>query len=113
MALLKLQELFGVNVVETLTTITIQKSDLLGLTALSMNTADSLLAGIINTVHQRYEGELTDQNGALVVDEKNVPITYDNHSYYTTTWVQFWGFLFPPGKVNFCFLISELSLYAN
>ncbi|MEH1906647.1 hypothetical protein [Nostoc sp.] len=113
MALLKLQELFGASVVETLATVTIQKADLLGLTALPVNTADSLLAAIINTVNQRYEGELTDQNGAFVVDEKSIPITYDNHLYYTTTWVQFWGFLFPPEKVNFCFLISEISPYAD
>jgi len=113
MALLKLQELFGVNVLETSTTIIVQKADLLGLTPLLVNTADSLIAGVINTAHQRFEGELIDENGLFVVDEKKIPITYDNHLYYTNTWVQFWVFLFPSEKVNFCFLVSELNVYAD
>ncbi|MEH2138683.1 hypothetical protein [Nostoc sp.] len=113
MALLNIQQVFGANVVETPTTITIQKSDLLGLTPISSNTADSLLAGIINTVLQQYEGQLTDENNLVVTDPSGIPITYDNHLFYNSTWVQFWGYLFPKGKLNSCFLYSQVKPYAN
>ncbi|MEH2371949.1 hypothetical protein [Nostoc sp.] len=113
MALLTIQELFGANVVETSTTITIYKANLLGLTPLLNNTADSLFAGIINTVHQQYEGQLTDENGLTVTDQNNIPVTYDNHLFYSSTWVQFWGYLFPKGKLNSCFLFSQVKPYEN
>ncbi|OYD96081.1 hypothetical protein CDG79_40420, partial [Nostoc sp. 'Peltigera membranacea cyanobiont' 232] len=106
MTLLKLAQVFGVNVVETSTTVTITKADLIGLTPNSSNTADSILAGIVNTAHQQYEGQLTDENGLSVIDENNIPITYDNHLYYSSTWVQFWGYLLSKNWINFCFLYS-------
>lgn len=113
MTLLTIQQLLGVNVVETSTTITICKTDLLGLTPLLNNTADSLFAGIINTVHQQYEGQVTDENGLTVTDQNGLALTYDNHLYYSSAWVQFWGYLFPQGYLNSCFIYSQISPYAD
>ncbi len=113
MANLTLAQCFGENVVETSTTITILKSDLLGLIPSANNTADSIFAAIINTVHQQYEGELIDQNGVAITDQNGCALTYDNHLYFTSTWVQFWGYLFPKGYLNSCFLFSQVKAYED
>jgi len=113
LANLTLAQCFGANVVETSTTITILKSDLLGLTPSGNNTADSIFAGIINNTHQQFEGNLTDQNGNNITDQNSTVVTYDNHLYYTSTWLQFWGYLFPKGGLNSCFLYSQITPYAS
>ncbi|MEH2031248.1 MAG: hypothetical protein V7K67_16560 [Nostoc sp.] len=113
MSQLSFGQVFGVNVVETSTTITITKADLLGLTPLANNTADSILAGIVNTVHQQFEGNLTDPSGNNITDQNGVILTYDNHLYYSTTWVQFGGYYFPRNLLNTCFLYSQIEPYEN
>ncbi|MEH1779837.1 MAG: hypothetical protein V7L26_12115 [Nostoc sp.] len=105
---LTLAQCFGANVVETSTTITILKSDLFGLMLSANNTANSILAGIINTAHQQFEGDLTDQNGISVTDQNSANVAYDNHLYYSSTWVQFWGYLLPKGKIKSVFIISGI-----
>ncbi len=102
---------FGVNVVETSSTITLLKSDLLGLIPQNTNTADSIFAAIINNTWQQYEGNLTDENGVNIADQNGAIVTYDNHLYYSNTWIQFWGYLFPKAKLNSVFLISEIQPY--
>jgi len=113
MALLTVQQTFGNSVSETASTITFLKSELLGLTPQANNTADSILAGIINTAHQAFEGTVTDQNGVNLIDQNGIPITYDNHLYYSATWLQFWGYLLPAGRIDSVFIISSVQPYAN
>ncbi|MHC5825574.1 MAG: hypothetical protein ACYT04_59415 [Nostoc sp.] len=110
---LTLQQVFGSSATQNATTVTFLKSELLGLTPQVINTADSILAGIVNNAWQYFEGNLTDQNGIIISDESGNPVTYDNHYYYTVTWLQFWGYLLPLGKVNIVFLLSELSPYGH
>jgi len=110
---LTLAQCFGANVVETSTTITILKSDLLGLMPSASNTADSIFAAIINTVHQPFEGGVTDQNGANLTDQNGINVTYDNHLYYTSAWVQFGGYYFPRNLLNTCFIYSQITPYEN
>ncbi|MEH1829529.1 MAG: hypothetical protein V7L22_30035 [Nostoc sp.] len=115
MTLLTLRQVFGANVVETSTTITIFKSDLLGLTPATSNTADSIFAAIINTAHEVFEGNLTDENALNVIDENSITITYDNHLYYSNTWVLFWGYLLPSNshRLNTVFIFSEIEPYED
>jgi len=109
--LLTLQNVFGTNATQNATTVSFLKSDLLGLTVVANNDASSLLAAIVNTAHQNYEGNLTDQNGNSITDQNGNSITYDNRYYYTGTWLIFWGYLLPSGKLNSVFLASVLTPY--
>ncbi|MHC5720746.1 MAG: hypothetical protein ACYTX0_54195, partial [Nostoc sp.] len=104
MTTLTLQQVFGSSATQNATTVTFLKSELLGLIPQVDNTADSILAAIINNTWQYFEGNLTDENGVVVSDESGNPVTYDNHYYYTLTWLQFWGYLLSPDKVNIVFL---------
>ncbi|MEH1783264.1 MAG: hypothetical protein V7L26_30075 [Nostoc sp.] len=113
MALLTLQQVFGSNATQNATTVTFLKGDLQGLTPQTVNTADSIFAGIVNNVWQQFEGSLTDQNGITVTDQGGTSVTYDNHLYYDTTKVQFWGYSFPSGEINSVFIISEIVPYEN
>ncbi|MEH1787541.1 MAG: hypothetical protein V7L23_18690 [Nostoc sp.] len=113
MGLLTLQQVFGSNATQNATTITFLKSDLQGLTPQTVNTADSIFAGIVNNTWQQFEGVLSDQNGATVTDQNGLPVTYDNHLYYSTTWVQFGGYYFPRNLLNICFLYSQVQQYAG
>ncbi|MEH1786363.1 MAG: hypothetical protein V7L23_12450 [Nostoc sp.] len=113
MGLLTLQQVFGGNATQDATTITFLKSDLLGLTPQTVNTADSILAAIINTTHQQFEGNLTDPSGSNITDQNGVIVTYDNHLYYSATWVQFSGYYFPRNSLNCCFIYSQVQPYAD
>lgn len=112
MSLLTLQQVFGSSATQSSTAITFLKSELQGLTPQSVNTADSILAGIINNVWQNFEGRLTDQNGLPVTDQNGLSATYDNHLYYDITRLQFAGYYFPRNLLNYCFLYSQIQSYA-
>lgn len=111
MASLTLEQVFGVGSAQDATYLTIQKDSLIGLVPFAENTPDSILAAIVNTAWQIFEGVLTDENGIAVTDENGVPVTYDNHLYYGSGWVMFWGYTLPPGKINSIFLFSILEPY--
>lgn len=113
MALLTLQQVFGSNATQNATTVTFLKSELQGLTPQTVNTADSIFAGITNNVWQQFEGNLTDQNGIVVTDQSGISLTYDNHLYYSSTWVQFNGYYFPRNSLNCCFIYSQVQPYAG
>ncbi|MEH1790321.1 MAG: hypothetical protein V7L23_33350 [Nostoc sp.] len=113
MTLLTFQQVFGSNATQNTTTITFLKSDLLGLISQTTNTADSIFAGIINNTHQQFEGNLTDPSGNNIADQNGAIVTYDNHLYYSSTWVQFGGYYFPRNLLNTCFLYSQVQPYAG
>lgn len=68
---LTLQQVFGVNVIQNDTTLTINKSDLPLLTPSINNRAEQLIAAILLHFYFQYEGVLIDENGDFIVDENN------------------------------------------
>jgi hypothetical protein len=84
MQTLTLQELFGVNAVQTADELIIKKSDLsaVGLTATASNGAEQLLVAILLQALSVFQGYLTDENGNIIAEENNIPIGYDNRQLY-------------------------------
>lgn len=84
MQTLTLQELFGVNAVQTADELIIKKSDLsaVGLTAAANNGAEQLLIAILLQALSNFQGYLTDESGNLLSDEIGNIIGYDNREMY-------------------------------
>jgi hypothetical protein len=84
MQTLTLQELFGVNAVQTADELIIKKSDLsaVGLTATANNGAEQLLVAILLQALSIFQGYLTDESGNIISDENNAQIGYDNRQLY-------------------------------
>ncbi|MEH2066985.1 MAG: hypothetical protein V7K47_02235 [Nostoc sp.] len=81
---LTLQELFGVNAVQTADELIIKKSDLsaVGLTATANNRAEQLFVAILLQALSNFQGYFIDENGNILADENNAPIGYDNRQLY-------------------------------
>nr|WP_322709897.1 hypothetical protein [Nostoc sp. ChiSLP03a]MDZ8211042.1 hypothetical protein [Nostoc sp. ChiSLP03a] len=81
---LTLQQLFGVNAVQTTDELIIKKSDLsaVGLTATANNRAEQLLVAILLQALSNFQGYLIDENGNSITDENNARIGYDNRQLY-------------------------------
>ncbi|MCF2146460.1 hypothetical protein IQ276_008350 [Desmonostoc muscorum LEGE 12446] len=92
MQTLTLQDLFGVNAVQTATELVIKKADLVavGLTPTATNHAEQLLVAIVLKALENFQGKLTDQNGNLVTDQNNTPITYDNRNLWEVLEIYQW-----------------------
>jgi hypothetical protein len=73
-----LSQLFGGGATQTSATLTISKADLIGLTASSSNTAESLLVAILLTALANFQGLITDENGVPITNENEVNISFDN-----------------------------------
>jgi hypothetical protein len=81
-----LQEIFGGNASQTVTTLTISKVDLtaVGLTPTADNTAESLLAAIILNLLKELEGEvfdIVDSNGRKIIYSSG-DVFEDLHCFY-------------------------------
>ena len=112
MAVLTLEQIFGVGAVQDANTITIQKTGLTHLVSSVENSGSSIFAAIVNTAWMYFEGVVTDENFQAVTDETGQSIFYDNHLYYSDFWVQFYSYFLPTGKLDFCFLVSFISSYS-
>ncbi|HEY9701239.1 MAG TPA: hypothetical protein V6C58_02280 [Allocoleopsis sp.] len=73
---------FGDNFYQDNEKIVIRKSDLLGLTPLPNNTAESLLIALVLKFRGMFEGVLLDDNNDQLTDEDNSPITYNQAILY-------------------------------
>ncbi|MBD2516867.1 hypothetical protein H6G93_17950 [Nostoc sp. FACHB-973] len=84
MQTLTLQDLFGVNAVQTATELVIKKTDLVavGLTPQTDNRAEQLLVAILLKALSAFQGYLTDESGNLLSDESGNIIGYDNRGLY-------------------------------
>ncbi|MBL1199899.1 MAG: hypothetical protein FWK04_12625 [Nostoc sp. GBBB01] len=84
MQVLTLQDLFGVNAVQTADELIIKKSDLsaVGLTPTANNRTEQLLVAILLKALSNFQGYLTDENGNILADENNASIGYDNRQLY-------------------------------
>jgi hypothetical protein len=102
MQTLTLQELFGVNAMQTATELVIKKSDLVavGLTPTANNRAEQLLVAITLQALSKFEGHLLDENGNIITDENNNPITYDNKNLWELLEIFKWGTYIPEGYTD-------------
>lgn len=108
---LTLTQLFGEGANQTLTTLTIEKSSLYGLTASSSNRAEQLLAAIINTAVQAFSGYLEDNNGVFITSETGGKLDYKN--IYSTLNLFWWESYFQKQKIISSAIIQFLGLYAD
>lgn len=86
---LTIQDLFGAGASQNAQFLFIQKADLLGLTVSTNNRAEQLLAGVVLTASQQFEGLLSDEMGDTVIDESGNTISYNNselYDFYLTFW---------------------------
>jgi len=87
---LTLAQVFGANATQDATTLTIQKADLLGLTAAADNRGEQLLVGMLLQLHQHFEGVLTDQEGNSIIDQRAITVNFDNRVLYEKLDLWFW-----------------------
>lgn len=106
---LALAQIFGVGASQDSTTITIQKSALLGLVPSANNRAEEILAAIIKTADQQFEGWLTDPSGNAILSPNNLSVDYDNSILYDVLGIQQWETLMFNNKVRHTFLIFSYS----
>ncbi|MEH2309337.1 hypothetical protein [Nostoc sp.] len=99
MQALTLQELFGVNAVQTADELIIKKSDLsaIGLTPTTNNRAEQLAVAILLQALSNFQGYLTDDNGNVITDENNFAIEYDNRNLWELLEIFQWGLHIPDG----------------
>ncbi|MEH2456539.1 hypothetical protein [Nostoc sp.] len=111
---LTLAQIFGEGASQTATTVTIQKSALLGLVPSANNRAEEILAAIMQTVDQQFEGWLIDPDGNAVLSPENLSIDYDNSALYQLMGVQKWQTQILNNKtIRYNFLIFSYSPYAD
>ncbi|MEH2302867.1 MAG: hypothetical protein V7K88_28795 [Nostoc sp.] len=106
-------QIFGEGATQDATTVTIQKSALIGLVPNVNNRAKEILAAIIKTVDQQFEGWLTDPAGNAVLSPGNLTIDYDNSGLYQLMGVEQWEVQVLVGKIRHNFLVFSYSPYAD
>ncbi|QSJ18749.1 hypothetical protein JYQ62_08310 [Nostoc sp. UHCC 0702] len=79
---LSLTQIFGEGAFQDENILVIQKSSLLRLTPSPNNTAASLMAAIVITALDNFQGIITDENNQPITNENNQPITFDNSEVF-------------------------------
>ncbi|OUL28784.1 hypothetical protein [Nostoc sp. 106C] len=110
---LTLAQVFGTGASQTATTVTIQKSGLVGLTPNANNRAEEIFAAIIKTATQNFEGYLTDPSGNAVLSPNQMSVDYDNSVLYDVAGLHQWQTAIFNNKCRFTFLLDSYSTYAN
>jgi hypothetical protein len=108
---LTLSQLFGEGVTQTIDFLIIKKADLRGLTIENNNRSEQLLAAIVNSAIQPFEGYLEDENGVAITSETGEPIDYKN-AYDLIDF--FWWAPYPEkGKIVSSAILQILETYAD
>ena len=110
---LTLAQIFGEGASQTSTTVTIQKSALQGLVPSANNQAEAILAAIIKTAVQQFEGWLIDPSGNVVLSPDNLSIDYDNSALYDLITIKQWRIQVLNKKIRHNFLILTYLPYAD
>ena len=110
---LTIEQLFGVGVTQTSDSLIIQKSALLGLDSSSFNTAESLLAAMIFTASQVFQGVVTCPDGSTLTDPQGNAITFDNSNLYELLNMFQWDRAYIDSKIRDTFVIQTFELYAG
>lgn len=83
MEALTLAQLFGVNAVQDDQYLIINKNDLPLLTPDTNNSAESLLVAVTLKALANIQGFLETENGEILTDENDNPLTFNNQDYYS------------------------------
>lgn len=108
-----LQNVFGANASQDLNYLHIDKTQLLTLVTSADNSAGSLLAAIIATAQQTYEGLIVDSSGYVLADSSGYALGYDSSDSFTDLSVNFFDWYLPTGEIDWCFLINFKKAYVN
>jgi hypothetical protein len=102
MQTLTLQELFGVNAVQTVGELIIKKSDLsaVGMSPTANNRTQQLLVAILLKALENFQGLITDENNIPITDENNYPIEYENQNLWELLEIFRWGPYIPEGMTD-------------
>lgn len=100
---LTLAQLFGEGATETTASLIVQKSSLIGLTPLTSNRAEQLLAAIALTASRNFIGVLEDDSYNLIVDESGLSIDFDNSELYDDLVMERWKTLVVEEKIKHTF----------
>jgi hypothetical protein len=115
MEYLSLEKIFGVGASQNTDSLTIQKSSLLSLTPTANNGVESLLAAVLITALQNFQGVITDENNQPITDENNQPITFDNSEVFELlkmiAWKPFQVFRNQQPYINHQIIISNYVQY--
>ena len=111
MQILTLQELFGVNALQTANELIIKKSDLsaVGLTATASDRAEQLVIAILLKALENFQGNLTEENSNIITDENNTPIGYDNRESFEFLQMFLWD-AYAKTRNNQVFLTETIIL---
>jgi hypothetical protein len=108
---LTIKQLFGEGATQTIDVLIIKKADLRGLTIFDNNRAEQLLAAIVNSAIQPFEGYLASENGLAITSETGEPIDYKNTYDFIDI---FWWAPYPEkGKIVSSAILQILELYAD
>ncbi|MDZ8227527.1 hypothetical protein [Nostoc sp. ChiVER01] len=99
---LSLAQLFGKGAVQDATKLVIKKEDLAltGLTPTANNRAQQLIVALALQVLTVFQGSFIDENGNLIVDEFNNPISYSNRDNYELLEGFSWGVYLVNGQTD-------------
>lgn len=101
MQALTLEQLFGVNAIQTSQSLTITKADLPFLTPSSNNTAESLLAAIVLKVLENFRFAITNENSQYITDENGQFIEFDNGDFIPSLYVFRWDSIIAQRDENY------------
>jgi hypothetical protein len=108
---LNLTQLFGEGATQTATNLLIQKSSLRGLTPLSNNHSEQMLAAIILTASHNFIGVLEDDLERLVTDNFGNSIDFDNSILYEDFSIEEWKRVIIQSKIKHTFLVHQSQPY--
>ncbi|QLE54833.1 hypothetical protein [Nostoc sp. TCL26-01] len=91
---IKIQHIFGENVIQNNQALIIKKSDFPLLSPLVNNTAESLLITILINAIRNFQGIIEDENNQGINDESNNLIEFDNTDAYTFLKMKRWNDFF-------------------
>ena len=101
---LSIKQIFGDNCTSDANYLIIQKQDL-RLSPNTNNSAEQLLAAVVDKYIENFEGKVTTPSGELLTDENGRVISYDNSELYRSS-----GFLWERqvsgGKYRYLFVVE-------
>lgn len=91
---LNFYQCFGASATQSIDFITIQKSELPGLTPTTSNNAEALVVGILIKILANFEGLIVTENGVVITNESGVNIGYNQGDIYELIQLIHWRDIF-------------------
>lgn len=108
---LSLTQIFGVGASQDADVLIINKTSLKRLTPTANNTAESLLAAILLTALENFQGSITDENNQPITDETGQCITFDNSEVFEKLGLINWDAFFTKNGTAL-FQINQIIVFS-